>query len=73
MIIVEKLVDLENGTEEIIERSETEQEKLEREDFERRLAVIKQAETEAATKRAAALAKLATLGLTSDDLKALGL
>lgn len=32
-----------------------------------------QAEAEAITKRAAAQAKLAALGLTSDDLKALGL
>lgn len=32
-----------------------------------------QAEAETATKRSAALAKLAALGLTSDDLKALGL
>jgi len=73
MLIVEKLVDLENGTEEIIERTETAQEKLEREDFERRLAVIKQAEAEAAAKRSAAIAKLEALGLTADDLKALGL
>ena len=73
MLIVEKLVDVENGTEEIIERPETAQEKLEREDFERRLAIIKQAEAEAAAKKAAAEAKLAALGLTADDLKALGL
>jgi len=73
MLIVEKLVDLETGTEEVIERPETAQEKSEREDFERRLAIIKQAEAEAAVKRSAALAKLEALGLDEDDLKALGL
>ncbi len=36
-------------------------------------AVQAQAKTEAAAKKAAAEAKLAALGLTADDLKALGL
>jgi len=39
----------------------------------RLIEVEAQAEAEAAAKKAAAEAKLAALGLTSDDLKALGL
>jgi hypothetical protein len=37
------------------------------------IEIVKQAEAEAAAKKAAAEAKLAALGLTADDLKALGL
>lgn len=73
MKIIEKHFDIITGEETITERDETADEtklRLEREAEAKELAAA-QAEAEAA--KAAAQAKLAALGLTTDDLKALGL
>lgn len=73
MIIVEKEVNAVTGEETITEREETEAEKKERLHYENILATQ---QAEAATKEAARLAaeqKLAALGLTKEDLTALGL
>jgi hypothetical protein len=73
MKITEKTLDLLTGIETITEREETTAEKNER--LEREAEIIAkatlQAELDAA--KTAAQAKLAALGLTTDDLKALGL
>jgi 3-dehydroquinate dehydratase len=73
MLIVEKEFNAETGKETIIEREENAVEKAEREAFEARVtqSQINQAIIDAA--KEAAQAKLAALGLTADDLKALGL
>lgn len=70
---IEKIVDVTNQTENIIESDETAQDKEERE-----LAASKRANQILAVKsnleiKANAAAKLTALGLTVDDLKALGL
>jgi len=66
-----KLVNAETGEE--IEREMNAQEltQYEKDQADAKATATKQAETEAA--KSAALAKLAALGLTTDDLKALGL
>ena len=73
MKITEKEFNVETGEETITERNETAAEKKERE---ARVALIleKQAEAEEKAKaKATAEGKLAALGLTTNDLRALGL
>jgi hypothetical protein len=73
MKIIEKEFNVTTGEETIIEREETALEKSAREKSQADFAVeIAQLEAKAAAK-ATAQAKLAALGLTTDDLKALGL
>ena len=73
MKIIEKEFNVTTGEETIIEREETALEKSAREKSQADSAVeIAQLEAKAAAK-ATAQAKLAALGLTTDDLKALGL
>ncbi len=60
-------------TGEIIEREMNELELAQLQETRAAGLARKQAEAEAAAKRAAAEAKLAALGLTADDLRALGL
>ena len=73
MKIIEKEFNVSTGEETITEREETAQEKTKREAWELEIAQM-QAEAEAkAQAKAAAEAKLAALGLTTDDLRALGL
>lgn len=60
-------------TDEIIDREMTDAEFAEWETERQFQAAKAQAEAEAAVKKVAAEAKLAALGLTADDLKALGL
>jgi len=73
MIIKEKIVDIATGEESIVEREETADEIAYREKAQADLeAQIAEAETKAQAK-AVAEAKLAALGLTTEDLKALGL
>ena len=73
MKIIEKEYNVITGEETIIERDETADELKARELYEAEQAerAVLQAEAEAA--KAEATAKLAALGLTTDDLKALGL
>jgi|688.fasta_scaffold633144_2 hypothetical protein len=73
MKIIVKEFNAITGEETIIERDETANEAKERELYEAEQAerAVLQAEAEAA--KAEATAKLAALGLTADDLKALGL
>ena len=73
MKITEKEFNASTGEETVTERDETPAEIKQREKFEAaaQANATKQAEAEAA--KAAAQAKLAALGLTTDDLKALGL
>lgn len=73
MKITEKTFDAITGEETITERDETAIEKLEREQLAAKIAANNEAAAAAAIARAAAEAKLAALGLTTDDLKALGL
>lgn len=73
MKIIEKIVNVQTGEEKIIEREETEQEKLYRQELENKANLAKQALAVENAKRSAALAKLEALGLDEDDLKALGL
>jgi hypothetical protein len=61
------------GEETITERDETAVEIKEREAFEAEKAKRLAKQTEAEAAKTAAQAKLAALGLTTDDLKALGL
>jgi hypothetical protein len=73
MLIKEKIVDITTGEESIVEREETADEIAYREKAQADVeAQISQAETKAQAK-AVAEAKLAALGLTTEDLKALGL
>jgi hypothetical protein len=73
MKIIEKTFDAATGEETITERDETVAEKKEREAY-AALILEKQAEAEAkAQAKATAEGKLAALGLTTDDLRALGL
>jgi hypothetical protein len=73
MKIIEKEFNVITGEETIIERDETADELKARELYEAEQTerAVLQAEAEAA--KAEATAKLAALGLTADDLKALGL
>ncbi len=73
MKLTEKIVDVISGEESLVERNAT---PIELEQFAKAKAKAQenaQIEAEATKKRAAAEAKLAALGLTADDLKALGL
>ena len=70
---IEKEFNVKTGEETITERDETAAEKKARLDFEKEIAA-RQLEAEAkAEAKAAAQAKLAALGLTVNDLQALGL
>ena len=60
-------------TGEVIEREMNAEEQAQWQSVQDRLAARQEAEVEAAAKKAIAEAKLAALGLTADDLKALGL
>jgi hypothetical protein len=73
MKIIEKKFNIETGEETITERDETAEETKARLEFEAAAtaAAALKAETEAA--KASAQAKLAALGLTTDDLRVLGL
>ena len=73
MKIIERIFDANTGQTIDIEREMTQQEIAEHEAAIAKAAAKAQAEAEAAAKKATAEAKLATLGLTADDLKALGL
>ena len=57
----------------VIEREMNAEEQAQWQSVQDRLAARQEAEVEAAAKKATAEAKLAALGLTPDDLKALGL
>jgi len=73
MKIIERTFNAKTGETIDIERNETAIEKKEREAFETE-QIVKQAEAEAkAQAKATAEGKLAALGLTIDDLRALGL
>ena len=73
MLIKQKIVDITTGEETIIEREETANEIVFREKTQADLeAQIAEAEAKAQAK-AAAEGKLAALGLTTNDLRALGL
>jgi hypothetical protein len=73
MKITEKEFNVQTGEETITERDETASEKKAREKFDADLLTA-QAEAEAkAQAKAIAESKLAALGLTTDDLRALGL
>jgi hypothetical protein len=73
MKIIEKEFNVQTGEETITERDETASEKKAREAREKEVAAL-EAETEAkAEAKATAEGKLAALGLTTDDLRALGL
>jgi len=73
MKITEKEFNVETGEETFTEREETAAEITERKAFEAEIALLAQAETEAKAAKESAQIKLAALGLTADDLKALGL
>jgi hypothetical protein len=73
MKITEKTFDVITGQETITERQETVAEKDLRLKYEANLLAEKQANESLAAAKQTAQAKLAALGLTSDDLKALGL
>lgn len=73
MKLTEKILDIVTGEESFIEREATSSELAEIAEAKTKAEEIAQLEAEAATKRMAAEAKLAALGLTTDDLKALGL
>jgi hypothetical protein len=74
MKIIEKEFNAITGEETITEREETAAETKARLNRAKEIAEAQaQAEAEAQAKRAAAEAKLAALGLTTDDLKALGI
>ena len=73
MKIIEKEFNAITGEETITERDETAAETKERLDNEQAMAVAKAKAEAAEAAKATAQAKLAALGLTTDDLKALGL
>jgi hypothetical protein len=73
MKIIEKEFNALTGETTVTERDETAAEIAEREALELELAQRQTLEAEAAAAKVAAQAKLAELGLTTDDLKALGL
>ena len=66
-----KIVDAQTGEETLRDMNAAELAQLAKEVAERE--ALEQAEAEAEAKKAAAEAKLAALGLTADDLRALGL
>ena len=70
---IEKEFNATTGKETVTERDETAQEITEREAAEAEAIIRASLNAEAETAKAAAQAKLAALGLTTDDLKALGL
>ena len=73
MKIIQAQINVQTGKETITEREETNAEKKEREEKIKEI-LAKQAEAEAkAQAKATAEGKLAALGLTTDDLRALGL
>jgi hypothetical protein len=73
MKITEKEFNVETGEETFTEREETAAEIAERKAFEAKIASLAEAEAEAKAAKESAQIKLAALGLTADDLKALGL
>ncbi len=73
MKLTEKILDIATGQESFIEREATPNELAEIAEAKAKAEEIAKLEAEAATKRVAAEAKLAALGLDTDDLKALGL
>jgi hypothetical protein len=73
MKIIEKEYNALTGEETIIERDETADEVKARKIYEAEQAERLTLKAKAETAKAAAQAKLAALGLTEDDLKALGL
>ena len=73
MKITEKTFDVVTGETTITERDETVAETKARLDHEAEVAALVAAKAEADAAKAIAQAKLAALGLTTDDLKALGL
>lgn len=73
MKILEKIFDAATGEETIIEREMTSEELVAHQAEIKRIEAEAIARAEAKAKREAAFSKLAALGLTSDDLKALGL
>jgi hypothetical protein len=73
MKIIEKNFNIETGEETLIEREETPDELKSRLEFEANAQAEALAKSEAEAMRAIAQAKLEALGLTTDDLKALGL
>ena len=73
MKIIERIFDANTGETKDIERDLTPQEIAQKEIAQAEATAKAQAKAEAEAKREAALSKLAALGLTADDLKALGL
>jgi hypothetical protein len=73
MKIIEKEFNAITGEETLIERDETADELKARKLYEAEQAERATLQAETAASKAAATAKLAALGLTTDDLKALGL
>lgn len=73
MKLTEKILDIVTGEECFVEREATPSELAEIAEAKAKAEEIAKLEAEAATKRVAAEAKLAALGLDTDDLKALGL
>ena len=73
MKIIEKDFNASTGVETITERDETAAEITQRQAVEANAAARAAAQDETDLAKASALAKLAALGLTTDDLKALGL
>jgi hypothetical protein len=73
MKITEKTFDASTGEETITERDETAAETAHRLDLEKQIADNLAAKEQASAAREVAQTKLAALGLTADDLKALGL
>ena len=73
MKIIERTFNAETGETIDTERDETAQEKAKREAYELEVTQIKTEAEAKAQAKAAAEGKLAALGLTTDDLRALGL
>ena len=73
MKITEKEFNVATGKETITEREETAAEKKAREKFDADLLIAQAKAAAEAQAKAAAEGKLAALGLTTDDLRALGL
>jgi len=73
MKIIEKEFNIITGEETITERDETTAETKTRLDYENEYAALQAAVDAAEAAKESAQAKLAALGLTTDDLKALGL
>ena len=73
MKTIERIFDATTGETTDIERDMTADEVRQHQEFVKRLEAEELERAEAEAKREAALSKLAALGLTADDLKALGL